>query len=122
MRPHSAVGLDVLLADGDGLLFESPPRLPRIVRYRDAFKAKYGSYPVMADWWTAQNYDIAYLLAEALKRAGTSADGAALRAALEGIRNFEGVIGTFSFAAGQHAGAKGIVIARVEGDRIVLVK
>lgn len=98
------------------------PRLKRIVQYREAFKAKYGDYPVMANWWTAQNYDIAFLLAEALKRAGANATGASLKAALEGIRNFEGVVGTFSFGPGQHAGAKGIVVARIEGERLVLVK
>jgi branched-chain amino acid transport system substrate-binding protein len=98
------------------------PRLPRIVRYREAFKAKYGRDPVMADWWTAQNYDIAFLLAEGLRRAGPNAGGAALRTALEGLRNFEGVVGTFSFGPGQHAGNRGVVVARVEGDRIVLVK
>ena len=98
------------------------PRLPRIVRYREAFKAKYGRDPHMADWWTAQNYDIAFLLAEGLRRAGRDAGGAGLKAALEGIRNFEGVVGSFSFAPGRHAGATGIIIARVEGERIVLVK
>jgi len=98
------------------------PRLKRIVQYREAFKAKYGDYPVMANWWTAQNYDIAFLLAEALKRAGANATGASLKAALEGIRNFEGVVGTFSFGPGRRAGAKGIVVARIEGERLVLVK
>ena len=101
---------------------KSDPRLERIVQYRDAFKAKYGDYPVMANWWAAQNYDIAFLLADALKRAGPNATGAALKAALEGIRSFEGVVGTFSFSPGQHAGATGIVIARIEGERLVLVK
>ncbi len=98
------------------------PRLKRIVQYREAFKVKYGDYPVMANWWTAQNYDIAFLLAEALKRAGANATGASLKAALEGIKSFEGVVGTFSFGPGQHAGAKGIVVARIEGERLVLVK
>ncbi len=101
---------------------KNDPRLKRIVQYRDAFKAKYGDYPVMANWWAAQNYDIAFLLADALKRAGPSATGASLKAALEGIKNFEGVVGTFSFSPGQHAGATGIVIARIEGERLVLVK
>jgi branched-chain amino acid transport system substrate-binding protein len=100
----------------------SDPRLPRILQYREAFRAKYGDYPVMANWWTAQNYDIAFLLAEALKRAGAHPTGASLKAALESIRDFEGVVGTFSFGPGQHAGARGIVVARIEGERLVLVK
>lgn len=98
------------------------PRLKRIVQFRERFKAKYGDYPVMANWWIAQNYDIGFLLANAIKRAGPNPTGVALKTALEGIKNFGGVVGTFSFSPTQHAGATGIVIGRIEGERVVLVK
>jgi branched-chain amino acid transport system substrate-binding protein len=98
------------------------PRLKEIVQFREAFKAKYGDYPVMANWWTAQNYDIGFLLAEALKRAGSNPTGVSLKAALEGIRDFHGIVGTFSFSPTQHAGATGLVIAKFEKERVILAK
>ncbi len=98
------------------------PRLKLIVRFREAFKAKYGEYPVMANWWIAQNYDIGFLLAEALKKAGPNATGATLKTALEGIKDFHGVVGSFSFAPTQHAGASGTVVGQIEGERVILAK
>jgi len=98
------------------------PRLARIVHFREAFKAKYGDYPVMANWWVAQNYDIGFLLAEALKRAGPNPTGASLKAALERVKDFQGVVGSFSFSPTQHAGATGVVIGQIEGERLILAK
>ncbi len=98
------------------------PQLPKIREFREAYKAAYHEYPVMANWWIAQNYDIAYLLAEALKHAGPNANGASLKTALEGVKDFPGVAGTYTFSAGEHAGARGFVVARIEGDRLVLAK
>jgi branched-chain amino acid transport system substrate-binding protein len=98
------------------------PRLKDILRFREAFKAKYGDYPVMANWWIAQNYDIGFLLADALKRAGSAPTGASLKAALEGVKEFHGVVGTFTFSPAQHAGASGLVIARIEKEQVILAK
>ncbi len=98
------------------------PRLKKIVHFRVAFNAKYGAYPVMANWWTAQNYDIAHLLAEAFRRAGSNPTGASLKAALETITDFDGVVGTFTFSPTLHAGARGIVIAQIRGGNLILVK
>ena len=82
----------------------------------------YREYPIMANWWIAQNWDIANLLAEALKRAGANATGTSLKRAMESIKAFHGVTGTFSFSESEHAGASGVVIARIEGERLVLEK
>jgi branched-chain amino acid transport system substrate-binding protein len=101
---------------------KADPRIQRIVEFRDAYKAKYGDYPVMPNWWIAQNYDVAFLLAEAIKKAGPSVTGASLRTALESIKDFHGVVGSFSFAPDQHAGATGVVIGQIEGDRVILAK
>ncbi len=98
------------------------PRLKLIVQFREGFKAKYGEYPVMANWWTAQSYDIGFLLAEALKKAGANATGATLKTAIEGIKDFHGVVGSFSFAPTQHAGATGTVVGQIEGERVILAK
>ncbi len=103
-------------------LLKDDRRLKRIVQFREAFKAKYGEYPVMANWWVAQNYDIGFLLAEALKGTGPNPTGASLKAALERIKDFHGVVGSFSFSSTQHSGATGIVIGQIEGARVVLVK
>jgi branched-chain amino acid transport system substrate-binding protein len=89
------------------------PRLKSIDEFREAYKAKYNNYPEMAHWWAAQNYDIALLLAEALKKAGPDANGAALKAAMEGITNFKGVAATYNFSPTEHAGATGFVIGQI---------
>ncbi len=64
-----------------------------------AFVAKYSkTYGKKPDQFAAQAYDALYIMAEALKKAG-KADRAALRDALAGVRNFNGVLGKFSFDA-----------------------
>jgi branched-chain amino acid transport system substrate-binding protein len=99
------------------------PRLKRIEDFREAYKAKFGDYPNMAQWWTAQNFDIAFLLAEAIKKAGGNPTNAALRTAIEGITNFQGVNATYSFSATQHAGATGFVLGRIgPGGKVSLAQ
>jgi len=64
-----------------------------------AFVAKYAkAYGKKPDQFAAQAYDALYIMAEALRKAG-KADRAALRDALAGVRNFNGVLGKFSFDA-----------------------
>lgn len=60
-----------------------------VTKYTEA----YGKEP---DQFAAQAYDALYLYAEALKNAG-EADRDAFRDALAEIRNFEGILGNFSF-------------------------
>ena len=66
---------------------------PRNRAFVDAYTAKYGSPP---DQFAAQAYDGVYLIATAIKNAG-SADRTAIRDALGKITGFEGVLGTFAF-------------------------
>ncbi len=62
-----------------------------------AFVAKYQrTYGKIPDQFAAQAYDALYIMAQALQKAG-KADRAALRDALAGVRNFNGVLGKFSF-------------------------
>jgi branched-chain amino acid transport system substrate-binding protein len=98
------------------------PRLPKITEFREAYKALHKEYPVMANWWIAQNWDIAHLLAEALRRAGANPTGTTVKTAMESIKDFHGVTGSFTFSPTEHAGASGVVIARIEGERLVLAK
>jgi branched-chain amino acid transport system substrate-binding protein len=62
-----------------------------------AFVARYTkSYGKKPDQFAAQAYDGLYVMAEAFRRAGKS-DRKAVRDALAGIRNYDGVLGRFSF-------------------------
>ncbi len=66
---------------------------PKNKAFVEAYRAKYGADP---DQFAAQAYDGAYLIATAIKNAG-STDRTAIRDALGKITNYEGVLGTFSF-------------------------
>jgi branched-chain amino acid transport system substrate-binding protein len=62
-----------------------------------AFVAKYAkAFGKKPDQFAAQAYDGLYVMADAFQRAG-KADRTAVRDALAGIRNFDGVLGRFSF-------------------------
>ncbi|MBE0606243.1 MAG: ABC transporter substrate-binding protein, partial [Deltaproteobacteria bacterium] len=64
-----------------------------------AFVAKYEkAYGKKPDQFAAQAYDAFHIMANALKAAG-SADRSKLRDALAATKNFQGVLGEFSFDA-----------------------
>jgi branched-chain amino acid transport system substrate-binding protein len=64
-----------------------------------AFSAKYEkAYGKKPDQFAAQAYDAFHIMANAIKTAG-AADRAKLRDALAATRNFQGVVGKFSFDA-----------------------
>ena len=67
--------------------------LPRIKAFSDAYSAKYGEE---SHGFAAQSYDGIFAAVEAMKAAGTTSDGAAIRDALAEI-SFEGVIGPIDF-------------------------
>lgn len=98
------------------------PRSKRIGAFRDAFKAKYGREPDSSQWWVGQNYDIGMLLAGAMKKAGPDVTGEKIRAALESVRDHQGVLGvTYNYGSGQHAGVSGVVVAQIKSGKVVLV-
>ena len=66
---------------------------PRSKAFVAAYREKYGADP---DQFAAQGYDGLYIMATAIKNAG-SADRAAIRDALARIRNLDGALGRFSF-------------------------
>lgn len=68
---------------------------PKSQAFVAAFKKKFNTDP---DQFAAQAYDGAYLMATAIKNAG-AANSKAIRDALAQIKNYEGVLGTFSFDA-----------------------
>ena len=68
---------------------------PKVKSFVARYEKAYGKKP---DQFAAQAYDALHIMAEALKKAG-KADRDKLRDALAGIRNFDGVLGRFSFDA-----------------------
>jgi branched-chain amino acid transport system substrate-binding protein len=65
---------------------------PKMTAFVAAYKAKYNKTP---DAMAALGYDSAYVLADAIKRAGTT-DGTKLRDAIAATKDFDGVTGKFS--------------------------
>ena len=66
---------------------------PKVKAFVQKYEKKFDKKP---DQFAAQAYDALYIMAKALKKAG-KADRDKLRDALAGIRNFNGVLGKFSF-------------------------
>jgi branched-chain amino acid transport system substrate-binding protein len=68
---------------------------PKVKSFVSRYEKAFGKKP---DQFAAQAYDALYIMAEALGKAG-KADREKLRDSLAGIRNFDGVLGRFSFDA-----------------------
>ncbi len=81
--------------------------------FTSAYKKRYGNAP---DQTAARAYDAMKVLADALKRAGTS-DGAKLRDALAQTSKFSGVTGTITINAERNA-SKPTVIFKLQGGKI----
>jgi branched-chain amino acid transport system substrate-binding protein len=80
----------------EGLLYGSLMTDPeKYEDFRRKFKERYKEEP---GTFGAQGYETAYVIAEAMKRGGYSADG--IRRALAGLKNFKGALGTWSFDDG----------------------
>ncbi len=65
----------------------------KIQDFVNKYEAEYGKKP---DQFAAQAYDALFIMAEGLKNAG-EADRDALRDALSQVKDFEGILGNFSF-------------------------
>jgi len=76
---------------GSAWFIDSPA--PKSKAFVQAYRGKYNADP---DQFAAQAYDGLYILAAAIRSAG-SADRAAIRNSLAAIRNLDGALGTFSF-------------------------
>jgi len=90
---------------------------PKVKSFTDSFKTKYGHFP---DTWAAQSYDGMYILAEALKQAGT--DSQKIRDALAATKDFEGVTGTITFNAKGDAEFRGTSVVVVKQGKFVPYK
>ena len=86
---------------------------PKSQDFIKKYQAKFGSPP---DQFAAQAHAGVYIVAEAIKRAGTTSDRAKLRDALASIKDFDTVLGKFSFTA-ERDGDHPAVIQVVKGDK-----
>ncbi len=88
-----------------------------IKKFIAAYKAEYGNDPENA--FAALGYDTIYLMADAVKRAG-STDSAAVKTALESTKDFKGITGAITFAPGSHVPQKGVTVIDIEAGKLTL--
>jgi branched-chain amino acid transport system substrate-binding protein len=90
---------------------QSPIVKSFVAKYQD----KYGALP---DTFSALGYDAARLLADALKRAG-STDSSTLRDALAKTQAFPGVTGQISIDANRNASKPGLIVTVKDGKFVI---
>ena len=88
-----------------------------IKKFIAAYNKEYGRDPENA--FAALGYDTVYLLVDAIKRAG-SMDAKALKAAIEGTKDFPGITGAITFSADAHVPRKGVTIIAVKDQKFTL--
>jgi branched-chain amino acid transport system substrate-binding protein len=85
---------------------------PLVQQFVQAFQARWGGE--MPDAMAALGYDSALMLADAIKRAG-STDGARIRDALAATKGFAGVTGTTSMDADRNASKAAVIVVIKDG-------
>ncbi len=84
---------------------------PAVQNFVKAYKAKYNETP---DAMAALGYDSAMLLADAIKRAGTT-DAVKVRAALAATKDFHGVTGDITMDANRNASKPAVILTIKDG-------
>ena len=90
---------------------------PKVKKFVDDYKAKYGSIP---DALAATAYDAAHIMFDAIKRS-SSLDGPAIRDALAATKDYPGVTGTVTFNQNRDA-VKPIVMIEIKDGGLYAVK
>jgi branched-chain amino acid transport system substrate-binding protein len=98
-------------------LFDRAQATPLQARFIDDYQARFGRPPESS--FAGLGYDAVNLLATAIELAG-SAKQKTIAGALERTRDFQGVTGTLSFAAGVHIPEKQVTIVRITGGALSL--
>jgi branched-chain amino acid transport system substrate-binding protein len=88
-----------------------------IKKFITDYNAEYGHDPENA--FAALGYDTINLLVDAIKRAG-STDSAAVKAAIEATKDFQGITGAITFSADSHVPQKGVTVIAVKGGKFTL--
>lgn len=89
--------------------YTSSDTTPEVVKFKEAFNKKTGKDP---DAFNALGYDMAYMVADAIKRAG-AADPVKLKEALAATKDFKGITGNLTMDA-FHNPIKAVTILKVE--------
>ncbi len=98
-------------------IFHPDEPRPEVARFTAAFEQKYGLPP---DAGSAIGYDAVGLLADAMRRAGSSAPEAVARS-LHASAGWHGVTGTFAFDANGDLVDRGLVTVAVRDGRFTFV-
>jgi branched-chain amino acid transport system substrate-binding protein len=85
---------------------------PAVQNFVKEYRARYGDTP---DAMAALGYDSAMILADAIKRAG-STDGVKVREALAATKDFPGVTGKISMDAGRNASKPAVILTITNGQ------
>jgi branched-chain amino acid transport system substrate-binding protein len=91
--------------------FSPDDQSPIVKSFVSNYQEKYGALP---DTFSALGYDAARLLADAIKRTGSS-DSPAVRDALAKTAGFQGVTGQISLDANRNASKPGLIVTVKEG-------
>ena len=98
-------------------LMDSTGGTDGIKKFIADYNAEYGHDPENA--FAALGYDTVNLLVDAIKRAGGT-DSAAVKAAIEGTKDFAGITGAITFSASTHVPQKGVTMIKVDGGKFTL--
>jgi branched-chain amino acid transport system substrate-binding protein len=111
------IGGDAVEGDYFSTHFSPQEQDPVVQKFVQDFQAKYGAAP---DAMAALGYDSAMLLADAIKRAG-STDGAKVRDALAATKDFPGITGKITIDPQRNAN-KALVILQIKDGKFQLVE
>lgn len=98
--------------------YSSEDQDPKVQDFVKAYTEKYGDAP---DSFAALGYDAAYLLADAINRAGSD-DPEAIKDALAATKDFEAVTGTMSFDEFHNPVKEIAIIEMVDGKQVLKTK
>ena len=91
--------------------FSTEDQSPRIQEFVKKYQGLYGKMP---DAMAALGYDSAMILADAIKRAGTT-EGKALRDAIAATKDFEGITGKITLDANRNANKPAVILTIQDG-------
>ncbi len=90
-----------------------------IKKFIAAYNAEYGHDPENA--FAALGYDTMYLMADAIKRAG-STDAQAILKAIQETKDFPGITGKISYPDGVHVPQKGVTVIEIADQKFTLAE
>lgn len=91
--------------------FSTEDESPKIQEFVKKYQGLYGTIP---DAMAALGYDSAMILAEAIKRAGTT-EGKALRDAIAATKDFDGITGKITLDANRNANKPAVILTIKDG-------